>query len=721
MGKHARLPADDAAPQGAAAEVHRIHRLQARYYAFLSYSHKDQAMADWLHRELERFRVPKSLAGRLTANGVIPARLTPIFRDRHELAAADDLGAEIRLALASSQYLVVLCSPDAAKSRWTNAEIEEFKRSRPEGCVLAAIVGGEPFASEMPGREAEECFPPALRQKFDRRGRPTGKRAEPLAADLRESADGRRMGFLKLVAGMLGVGLDELVQRETTRRQRRLAWVAAGSLAGMAVTSTLAVTAFQARDEARDQRREAEGLVGFMLDDLKEKLEPIGRLDALDAVGSRALGYFEKQDKSTLSDEALAQRSKALTMLGEIAHTRGDLDGALRQYREAFASTQELLQREPDNPQRLFDHAQNVFYLGYIDQQRGQLDRAGAAFREYRRLAQAMIALEPDNPKWKLELAYAVNGLGIILMGQHRYREAATAFRQGLDVSEALAASEPNNRDYQYRLLEGLAWLADANRSEGRLEDAIAHRERQLGLLERWSARRPDDRELSRKAMTAHRAISNLLASRGDMRAAFEHAGHAVQLADLLVQTEPGNTEWLEHVAVSKLDLGFLLQVAGDRARAASAIRSGCEIDTRLIAKDSSVRTWKEDIRLQCLEQRGRLALANNSPDEAVAIARQAVEVARGSKGATPAGAAAARAMAYNLLGDSLAAARQSRQATAAWRTAAGYWPKNVMLPPELLARGANIMRDAGNESAARQISDRLNSIGYRHPTFVKG
>ena len=228
-----------------------------------------QETADWLYGELERFRVPHALQGQLTANGVVPKRLTPIFRDEHELAAADDLGDEIRSALQSSQFLVVLCSPNAAMSRWTNAEIEAFKRIRPEGCILAAIVAGEPFASDLPGRKEEECLPAALRQKYDRRGRPTGKRAEPLAADLRGNDEQRRIGFLKLVAGMLGVGLDDLVQRETTRRQRRLAWLAAASLGGMAVTSTLAVTAIQARNEAREQRREAEGLVGFMLGDLK--------------------------------------------------------------------------------------------------------------------------------------------------------------------------------------------------------------------------------------------------------------------------------------------------------------------------------------------------------------------------------------------------------------------------------------------------------------------
>ena len=81
----------------------------AQYFAFLSYSHRDSADADWLHKELERFRVPASLAGRLTSHGVIPQRLTPIFRDRHELAAGDDLGAEIREALQASHCLIVLC------------------------------------------------------------------------------------------------------------------------------------------------------------------------------------------------------------------------------------------------------------------------------------------------------------------------------------------------------------------------------------------------------------------------------------------------------------------------------------------------------------------------------------------------------------------------------------------------------------------------------------
>lgn len=85
MAKLARMPAIDGS-LGLDADV-RVPRLRTRFYAFLNYSHQDKDLADWLHGELEKFRVPHSLAGKLTTNGIVPRRLTPIFRDQHDLAA----------------------------------------------------------------------------------------------------------------------------------------------------------------------------------------------------------------------------------------------------------------------------------------------------------------------------------------------------------------------------------------------------------------------------------------------------------------------------------------------------------------------------------------------------------------------------------------------------------------------------------------------------------
>ena len=687
-----------------------------RYFAFLSYSHRDEAFAKWLHSALEGFRVPASITGSLTENGVVPKRLTPIFRDRHELAAAADLGAEIRQALAASRFLIVLCSPAAARSKWTNAEIDAFKRARPDGCVIAAIVEGEPFASDLAGREGEECFPPALRHRYDRRGRPTAKRAEPLAADLREDRDGRRTGLLKIVAAMLGVGLDDLVQRDHLRRQRRLAVIAAASLAGMLVTSSLAVVAIEARDTATEQRRQAEGLVGFMLGDLRDKLEPLGRLDVLDSVGSRALEYYQKQDKSELSDEALAQRAKALTLMGEVANARGDLGGALKRYQEALASTAETVRRYPDDPQRLFDHAQNVFWVGYIAYQRGQVGEASNRFNEYRRLASQMIALDPGKKDYRLEEIYANSNLGTLLMDERRYAQAAPAFEASLRPAEALAAAEPKNVDYQKQVSLNLAWLADAHEFTGELDQALAERERQLRILGSVGRLDPLDQ---RDAMTAHYAMGRLLASRGQIDAGLKELHTGIALSDGLYRIEPDNTEWLQAGVDGRFLLADLQLATGNADEAARTTRGACDIVNRLLQRDRTVANWRTKFQVTCLNLRARLAAKSGNHAQAVALARQSLAAARASPKAVDRAMLGFAALATG--GNVLAESGNRAEAIRWWRAAVSAIPSTVQLKPGEKAELASVQLNLGNLAAGRSLTAELDRMGYRYPAFKRG
>jgi tetratricopeptide (TPR) repeat protein len=713
MAKLARLPANDRAPEAAPAEVRRVPRSKARYFAFLSYSHKDQELADWLHRELEEFRVPSNLVGRLTENGAIPRRLTPVFRDAHELAAADDLGEEILAAIASSQFVVVLCSPDSARSRWANAEIEAFKRCRPEGCVFAAIASGEPFASEIPGREDEECFPPALRQKFDRRGRPTGKRAEPLAADLREDGESRRLGFIKLVAGMLGVGLDDLLQRETTRRQRRLAVLAALSLGGMAVTSTLAITAIQARDAARDERREAEGLVAFMLGDLKDKLEPIGRLDALDGVGSRVLAYYSKQDSSALSDAALLQRSQALSLTAQVSYLRGDLDAATRLYREAMQGTSEAIRRNPSDPQRLFDHAQNVFWIGELARQRGDNRTAEQGARAYKALALRMVALGPDNMKWRMEEQDADAELGIVLLDQRRFGEAAVQFEQALQTIQALAAADPSNSDYQKSVVEMLAWVADAQMANGRIDRAVAMRERHVGLLNQLLERSNGDVHYQQKLIPAEQGLGRLYGMLGQRERALQHLQAAVAQADALIPLEPKNALWAELGFDARLALAeYQLQI-GQAGQAAAQADGACKAIGRLLTKDKNSPPWRAKLAA-CDLTRARIALAAGSTAEAAANADQAVAIAKSVRSGDTIDDRFQLARAYRVLGDVRRAMRDPAGASAAWTSALAALPPNVAERPMEMDEHARILDRLGRAAEAKPIVAHLSSIGFR-------
>nr|MDQ2861770.1 toll/interleukin-1 receptor domain-containing protein [Pseudomonadota bacterium] len=188
-----------------------------RYWAFLSYSHEDRDWANWLHRALETYAIPKALIGGTGLAGPAPRRLRPIFKDREELAASADLRDRVHAALAGSSALIVICSPAAARSSWVEDEIVRFKALRGEARVFAVIVAGAPGASRRKGREEEECFPAALLFHVNSAGVLTDERADLIAADLRAAGDGRKLAKLKLVAGILGVDLDDLVRRDAHR------------------------------------------------------------------------------------------------------------------------------------------------------------------------------------------------------------------------------------------------------------------------------------------------------------------------------------------------------------------------------------------------------------------------------------------------------------------------------------------------------------------------
>ncbi|MBI2379640.1 MAG: toll/interleukin-1 receptor domain-containing protein [Gammaproteobacteria bacterium] len=222
-----------------------------RYCAFISYSHQDKAWAHWLHSALEAYVIPKEFR-----TAPEHKRLGKAFRDEAELASSADLSETIQAALAQSEALIVIASPAAARSPWVNQEILAFKRLGRAARVFCLIVEGQPFAGDA-GQPEQECFPPALRHAFDaERGGLSEQRQEPLGVDVRK--DSKRDALLRLAAGLLDLGFDDLKRREQHRRQRQMAWITLASLAGMLFTSGLAWYAYQAEQEATRQRKQAQ-------------------------------------------------------------------------------------------------------------------------------------------------------------------------------------------------------------------------------------------------------------------------------------------------------------------------------------------------------------------------------------------------------------------------------------------------------------------------------
>jgi tetratricopeptide (TPR) repeat protein len=296
---------------------------ERRYVAFISYSHVDRAAARWLHRRIETYRIPAQLLATPAPPDTALPRLSPIFIDREELPTSVDLAESVRAALQQSEFLIVVCSPDAARSHWVNEEVRLFKTMGRGANVLCLIVDGEP-ATQRRGLPLElECMPPALRFEVAADGRVTERpAAEPLAADIRRGQDSRHEATLKILAALLRVPLDRLRQRDVARRHRRLALVGAASTLGCVVLAGLSIAALLARNEAERQRQLAEqkSMTAQRTADFVVSLFKVsdpGEARGNTITAREILDRGARQIDDALRDEP-AVRADLLTTLGEV-------------------------------------------------------------------------------------------------------------------------------------------------------------------------------------------------------------------------------------------------------------------------------------------------------------------------------------------------------------------------------------------------------------------
>lgn len=508
-----------------------------RYAAFLSYSHRDMEVARWLHAALEAFPVPAALVGTPGLHGFVPQRIAPIFRDDDDLPATGDLSAEVTEALGDSDALIVICSEHAAQSAWVAEEVRRFKAQHGDRRVFAVLV----HASDC--HEPSAVMPLPLKRRVLSDGTVTSEPTEPLALAL-DGPDGRKAMVRRLAAGLLGVNLDALVQRDSARRQRHLRRVAAVLLVALLGTALLARSAILARDAAEVQRAEAEQLISFMLGDLRAQAEKSGRLDMLDAVAAQALNYYGRQELGDLSADSLAQRAKALHLIGETRMARGDYPAAGRALADASATTGELLARAPDDPQRIFDHAQSVYWEGDLARQRRDTAATRKAFTQYAALADRLVDIAPADPAWRAEVAHSRINMGVVHFDAGELPEASRAFRTAATIFRELAQGRDAGIEEQDNLATALAWSADADRSRGDIRAAIASRTEEAELRREMAKRDPTDIPALDALSLAVHAQSELAFDTGDAATARKLSAAAIRDAERATAVEPSNLRW---------------------------------------------------------------------------------------------------------------------------------------------------------------------------------
>lgn len=321
------------------------------------------------------------------------------------------------------------------------------------------------------------------------------------------------------------------------------------------LTTFFGIGARSAQREAERNRSEAEGLMTFMLNDFVEKLRPIGRLDLLDDVGSKALTYLGQVDSNAASTASLANRVRALRIIAEVHFNRSRKSEGFK----AMAAAEELVNNAPaamrDQPEVLKEAGKLSSQMGQHYLQINEPDQAEKYYLTYLQFSKRFAELEPGTIEGLQEQYYALVSLGSIAMRQANYASATSIFNQALELNKAALSKKPGDPLITADLAGANSWSAESLLKSGYPQDAMKLYREEEALL----------RSVNQENATSASKLTLSLMRQGLLYIAFGNRAEAVrvlqeaqQIMAVLVAKDPTNETWR----------GRLLQAQGRLAEA---------------------------------------------------------------------------------------------------------------------------------------------------------
>jgi len=400
------------------------------------------------------------------------------------------------------------------------------------------------------------------------------------------------------------------------RRHRTM--VGAGSAAALllalatAVSLHLAHRADQAERLAHQRSAQADDLLSYMLGDFADKLRPIGRLELLDSVGSKALKHLA-EDADRPGASARLQRAKALTVIGEVRVSKRDLDAAVEPLKDA----RQLLAGDPPEPGLTADwrKAQGAaaFWLGHIAYTKRQFGPARDAWDDYRRYSEAWLAAAPGQLEPTVELSYAQNSLGSVLLDSGDLAGAARQFQGSIALKEQALRGKPQDATLRMETADSYSWLGTTLLSQGefaRARDAFVAGE-QLIVAVRQTGSQKDLTWAYREAVMRVLLAESLaaFAHRDEARVELDRA---TRLLHDILQQEPDTPLWVFQLIRAETDqVRFGRGAPGDADKLQALVAQLDRLDKASNATAAlrrlPVRTWIVLAQAQALRAAGRL------------------------------------------------------------------------------------------------------------------
>ncbi len=406
------------------------------------------------------------------------------------------------------------------------------------------------------------------------------------ATDALEEIESRR----KLV-------IDRRVRIERGRTLRRafvasLIFVSIGLLVVAAMLREREQAAETARKLAVSERLRAEEVLAFLLHDLKDTLEPTGRLDLIAQVAKEAARYFESVPSEQISPETETLLITALGNLGDVFRIQGDLLQARQVYDKALAHAFRLEDAEKTDPKKRLVRATCEGWIADIIYAQGNRREALETWQEQGRWLRKLLSDGEEDPAFEQAFVVVAKRLGKALIDQGDWSEADTWLTAVVQSATHLDSIEPEKSRWKRELASAHMTRSHVLELQSDFVSAEVEAVRALNLARPLEAAHAADirnRELLARAYTRLGSLRLIVAKSTRSKVeSIEPLRQGLILWRRLASLEPTHIEWNAQVARLELETGDLMLHRRDKKAAHSHFAKSLEIAEKLSTQDPS-------------------------------------------------------------------------------------------------------------------------------------
>jgi tetratricopeptide (TPR) repeat protein len=420
---------------------------------------------------------------------------------------------------------------------------------------------------------------------------------------------------------------------------------------------------------ANDARDQADDLINFMLDDLRNKLLPIGRVSILDAVVTKAKQYLDRLPKDLLTKQRLREQEAMLRNLGDVLVLQGKLEDAMNVYRYDLTIAKQLADQDEANADLKRDLSLGYNKVGDVLEVQGKLQQALDAYKQGLDIRQSLADQNKSNPAWQRDLSVSYERIGNLLVAQGKLREALEAYQQSLNIRQTLANQDRSNAGWQGDLSVSYGNVGDVLSTQGKLREALEAYQQEQAIAKRLADAEKSNAVWQRALSVSNEKIGDVLITEGKLNEALDVYQQSLKIRQTLVDQDKSNTGWQQDLSVGYAKVGDALSTQNNLPEALEAYQEELAIAERLADQDSSNVDWQRNLAVSH-EKIGNVLAAQGKFPEALGAYQQELAITKRlvDEDTSNAGWQQVLAVSYEKVGDVLEKEGDLREALDAYQ-----------------------------------------------------